>query len=428
MHIYIASWFALALLFTSPVWAGPNEILALKEAEALALQQNPGLAAQAASARALAQVPAQAGSLPDPTVSLNAMNLPVDTFSAAQENMTQLQFGLSQAFPFPGKRGLRERAAGFEAQAAEFDTGEFELKLLRSVRVSWWNLFYLDRAIEIVRHNQELLRQFVRIAETKYKVGKGLQQDVLLAQLELSKLLDAEISLTAAVKRETAGLNALLDRPADTPVRLPAQVNETLLPQVAAETELGRIAQSSRPLLARYAKHIEAAEARVSLAEKDYYPDFTLGAAYGLRSGINPMNGQSRPNLASATLSLNLPLYSGSKQDRRTDQRKAELVRSEFTLVDAKAGVLTEISRALADYDKARAQVSLFRQGIIPLANQTVASMLAGYQVGKVDFLSLVTSQVTLYNFETQYWQAIASANQSLARLAAAVGKEIEHE
>jgi len=243
----------------------------------------------------------------------------------------------------------------------------------------------------------------------------------------LSKLLDAEISLSAAAKREAAGLNALLNRPADTPVQLPAQVDEAL-PQVATETELGRAAQSARPLLARYAKQIEAAEARVSLAEKDYYPDFSLGAAYGLRSGIDQTNGRHRTDLASATLSLNLPIYSGSKQERKVDQRKAELVRSQFTLADAKSGVLAEISRALADYDQARARVSLFRQGIIPQSNQTVASMLAGYQVGKVDFLSLVTSQVTLYNFETQYWQAIASANQSLARLAAAVGKEIGHE
>jgi len=427
MHVFIASCVALALLFTSPAWAGPSEVLTLKKAEALALQQNPGLAAQAASARALAQIPVQAGSLPDPTMSLNAMNLPVDTFSAAQENMTQLQFGLSQALPFPGKRGLRERAAGFEAQAAEFDTAEFELKLLLHVRMIWWNLFYLDRAIEIVRRNQELLRQLVKIAETKYKVGRGLQQDVLLAQLELSKLLDVEISLNATAKREAAGLNALLNRPADTSVQLPAQVDETL-PQVAAETELARIARSSRPLLARYAKHIEAAETRVDLAEKDFYPDFKLGAAYGLRSGINPMNGQSRPDFASAMLSLNLPIYSGSKQDRKVDQRKAELVRSEFTLADAKAGVLAEVSQALADYQQARNQAQLFKTGIIPLANQTVASMLAGYQVNKVDFLNLVRAQVALYNFETQFWQAIASANQSLARLTAAVGKEIEHE
>ncbi|MDX8411373.1 MAG: TolC family protein [Mariprofundaceae bacterium] len=425
MHVVLAS--LLALIVISSAWAEEQELLSLEAAETLAVLENPGLAAQAANARALAQLPAQLGSLPDPTLSFKAMNLPVDSFSATQENMTQLQAGISQSIPFPGKLTLRQQAASLEAEAAGLDADEHRLILLRNVRIGWWNLFYLERALGIVRRNQELLRQFVRIAETKYKVGKGLQQDVLLAQLELSKLLDVEISLHAAARRETAALNALLNRPAHMPIRLPASVDESL-PEAPAEQALAQTAQSARPLLHRYAKHIEAAETRVSLAEKDYYPDFKLGAAYGLRSGVNPVNGRNRPDFASVMFSLNLPIYSGSKQDRKMNQRKAELIRSEFSLADARATVLAEISRALADYDKARAQVSLFRQGIIPQANLTVASMLAGYQVGKVDFLSLVSSQVTLYNFETQYWQAIASANQALARLAAAVGKEIDNE
>ena len=425
MHFVFASM--LALIGTTSAWAEEPDSLTLEQAEMLAIQHNPGLIAQAANVRALAQIPVQVGSLPDPALSLKALNLPTGSFSFSQENMTQLQLGLSQTLPFPGKLGLQEREARLQVQTAEFDEAEFQLMLTRDVRISWWNLFYINRALSIVRRNQELLRQFVKIAETKYKVGKGLQQDVLLAQLELSKLLDAEISLDAAMKRETAVLNRLLNQPVNTPLQLPAQVNEAL-PEVESELALAHIAQSSRPLLARYTKQIEVAETRIDLAEKHWFPDFNLGAAYGIRTGTDPMSGQSRSDLVSATLSLNLPIYSGSKQSRMVDQRQAELVRSEFELADAKMGVLAEVSQALADYLQARNQAQLFKTGIIPQANQTVASMLAGYQVNKVDFLNLVRAQVTLYNFETQYWQAIASANQSIARLAAAVGKEISNE
>ncbi|MDQ6981577.1 MAG: TolC family protein, partial [Mariprofundus sp.] len=125
---------------------------------------------------------------------------------------------------------------------------------------------------------------------------------------------------------------------------------------------------------------------------------------------------------------MTLPLFTSSKQDRQLDQRKAELARTQFSYQDAKEAVLAEVSQALADYDKAKEQGLLFKTGIIPQAHLTVASMLAGYQVNKVDFLNLVQAQVTLYNYETQYWRALAEANQSLARLDAAIGKENSRE
>ena len=86
--------------------------------------------------------------------------------------------------------------------------------------------------------------------------------------------------------------------------------------------------------------------------------------------------------------------------------------------------VEAEIGRATSDYLRAREQVSLFSEEIIPLAHQTVDAMLAGYQVGKVDFLKLVRSQTTLYDYETQHWKVLSVANQALARLVAAVGEE----
>ncbi len=404
-----------------------NEAISVKEAVQLAISANPGYAAQKAHARALAEIPAQVGTLPDPVLSVNAMNLPVASFSITDENMTQLQVGYSQALPFPGKLGLRKQAAESRAKASQFDTSEFLLKLERNVRISWWNLFYLDRAIEIVGLNQNLLRGFIRIAEIKYKLGKGLQQDVLLAQLELSKLLDVEISLISARREVEADFNALLNRPAIVPVAISEKINEDI-PSVPDEAELNMIAVKNRPLLASRSEEIGSAEAEVELAKKDYYPDFKLGAVYGNRSGNNPVNGEGRSDLSSLMFSMNLPIFTSTKQDRRLEQRFAEHARSKFYLQDAKESVLAEVSRAFADYNKAREQADLFKNGIIPQATQTIASMLAGYQVNKVDFLNLVRSQVTLYNYETQYWKKQAEANQALARLTAATGKEIINE
>lgn len=404
-----------------------DDSLTLAEAENIAVKDNTGLASMASRATAISQIPPQVGTLPDPYLSFDAMNLPVDTFSTTQENMTQLKVGLSQEIPFPGKLKAREEAAQFEAEAASYDVVETRLRLIRNVDISWWNIFYLDRALEIVKRNQALLRQFIRIAETKYKVGEGLQQDVLLAQVELSKLLDVEIQLVGARKNTESGLNKLLNRPTHLAIRLPDNVQE-VLPQIPAETELHQIALESRPLLASQDELIKAARKRVDLAELDYYPDFKLGGAWGSRSGVNPANRQSRPDFASVGISLNLPIFTATKQDRALDQQKANVAKEEFTLQDTTEAVWSEASVARSDFIKTRDQASLFKRGIIPQASQTVASMLAGYQVNKVDFLNLVSSQITLYNYETLYWKALTGARQSLARLEAAIGKKISKE
>lgn len=400
--------------------------LTVDQAVETALQSNPSLAQMRARAQAAAQLPSQAGSLPDPTLDLNALNLPVDSFSLDQEAMTQLQVGVTQAIPFPGKLGLKEEAAEFEVAAAGDDVEETRLQLIREVRSTWWKIFYVERALQIVDRNHDLLKSFVEIAQTKYTVGEGLQQDVLLAQLELSKLMDRRIQLQATRRNEVARLNALLDLPVDRPVRL-AQTVETHLPEVLPEQTLYELADRHRPLLARYRNELRAAAKRVDLAERDYLPDFKLGAAYGFRQGSN-LDGSSRNDFLSLRLSMTIPLYAGSKQDRAVDQRTSERLARQYALQDERGKVHAAISSVLANYDQAREQVLLFETGIIPQARQTVASMLAGYQVSKVDFLNLVRSQITLYNYETRYWQALSAARQELARLVATVGKEVVDE
>jgi outer membrane protein TolC len=328
------------------------------------------------------------------------------------------------SIPFPGKLGLKEEAAEFEAEAASNDIDETRLRLIRDVKSTWWVVFYLDRALEIVTSNKELLRQFIEIAQTKYSVGKGLQQDVLLAQLELSQLLDQEIQLVGTQRNEKVRINALLGRPANRSVRLPKDIDKEL-PNIISEPELYQLADLSRPLLAKQRNRISAADTRVELAEKNYYPDFGLGAFYGFRGGNNPPSqGGSRTDFLSLRLSMSVPLFIDSKQSKGVEQRTAERLQQTYALQDEWNQVRAQISAALADYERALEQFILFKSGIIPQARQTVASMLAGYQVNKVDFLNLIRSQVMLFNHETKYWRALVEAKQSLAKLIAAVGEE----
>lgn len=402
--------------------------LTLDSAVELALRHNPGLAALDARSAALETVPSQAGALPDPVLSLNAMNLPVDTFDLDQEPMTQLQIGVSQQIPFPGKRKLRRHAAEYEAQAGGARTAEQRDALRGTVRGAWWRVFALDRALEIVEQNKDLMRDFIEIAETKYSVGKGLQQDVLLAQLELSRLLDREARLKGRRRSAQASLNALLDRPPDRSVRLARTPPNTELPELPAEADLLNRAAETRELLNVHRALLDAAGSRLELARRDVYPDFRIGAGYGYRQGDDPLRGGDRADFFSVMLSVNVPLYFGSKQSKAIDQRSHERAQRQYALSDVLRAIQAEIARNLADYDAAREQVLLLDTAIIPQAQQTVAAMLAAYQVNKVDFLNVVNGQLALYNAQINYWEALGQAKRALANVAAAVGTETLYE
>lgn len=409
----------LVMLCWLTLVAADESVLSLEDAVREAESVSPALAAARARADAMAQLAPQMGALPDPRVVLNVANLPVDSFELGADPMTQLQLGIVQDLPFPGKRGLRRDAATLEADAAVVDVDDLRQRLVRDVKLLWWQLFDVERALETVHGNQRLFEQLVETAQTKYAVGQGLQHDVLLAELELTALRDEALRLEEQRIHQQLRLNTLLNRDALTPVRLP-QVIDTPLPEVLSVERLQQLALAEQAELRVLQTRLDAARLRRALAERERYPDFRLGAVYGQRA--------HHDDLASVQFSMSLPLYAGSKQHRAVDQRSAEALASRYALDDARNHVMAEVAMALAQYRRARDQLALYADGLLPQARQTVDAMLAGYQVNKVDFLDLVRAQTTLAEYQTQYWQVYSEAHRALARLVAAVGTEAVYE
>lgn len=414
------------LVMTSSLYAEESTAegeLSLQAALEIALAQNQGLAGIRSQADAAGTVPSQAGALPDPILGFNALNLPTDTFNLDQEPMTQMQISLSQTFPFPGERGLQREASEHDASAADMQVLEQRLRIAANTRGTWWQLAYLDQAIEIVEQNQGLMRDFVEIAQTKYSVGKGLQQDVLLAQLELSKLLNRQMPLEGMRDAAQADLNALMDRPPSQPIRPAAASANTNLPELPPQSELLDHASADRPLLGIEREKTAAARARLDVAKKKSYPDITVGAAYGYRDATDS-TGRDLPDLVSFHVGINVPIYSGSKQDKAIEQQSSNFFGRQHAFNEALRSVQADIARNYARYNASRDQVSLYGTAIIPQAQQTVSAMLSGYQVNKVDFLNVLNAQLALYNAQISYWEALSNAKQSLANLAASVGSE----
>ncbi|MBT9100554.1 TolC family protein [Methylovulum psychrotolerans] len=399
-------------------------ILTLDLAIARALAGNPGLAEIKARAEAMATVPAQAGALPDPTVSFEMLNVPTSSFDLRKEDMTMLGVGISQTLPFPGKLALREKIADLEALASSDSVDEARLRLASEVKQGWWRLFYYDRAVNLLDEAERFYRQLITIAQTKYQFGKGSQQDVLLAQLELSNLKNEKLELVSLRHSQDARLNALLDRTPETSVRIPAEA-EFKLP-VIAEPALQEKALRMRPLFAQHRKMLDAALSKVELAKQDFYPDFTVGAGYAVRQ--NTPAGQSRSDFASVQLSMNVPIYADRKQAKAVDQRQGELLQEQYSLQDEHHKIQSEIASKTAEYQHAKEKLLLLEHEIIPQAQQAVNSLLAGYQVSQTSFTDLLRTQLAFFQYQTQYWQALTSTQQLLAELSAEVGEELGHD
>ena len=401
-----------------------KSILTLNQAIELALTGNPGLSEIKARAEAMAAVPSQEGTLPDPTLRFGALYLPTSSFNLRQDDFTMMEVGVSQEIPFPGKLALREKIAEQEALAAADSVDEARLRLVREVKQSWWRLFYYDRALNLLDETERVFQQLLDIAQAKYKVGKGTQQDVLLAQLELSRLKEEKLELVSLRHGQNARVNALLDRAAKTPVKIPAEA-EFKLP-VIVEPALQDKALHIRPLFAQHRKMLDAALARVDLAQKGFYPDFTVGAYYDARQ--NTPSGQSRSDFASIQLSMNIPIYADRKQAKAVDQRQSELLQAQYALHDDHRKIQAEIAAKAVEYQQTKEKLLLLEHEIIPQAQQTVNSLLAGYQVSQTDFTDLLRTQLSLFQYQAQYWQTLSNTQQILAELSAEVGEELSHD
>ncbi len=408
--------FALVIATSSVARGQPDSLL--QRLEQLALRNNQNLAALRQAWRAAeARVP-QAGALPDPVLSFNLLNLPSRELSFDLEPMTGKQFGLAQVIPFPGKLASVEALAAERAKAAKALFQEGRIRLLERVRASYYSLFFTDRAVETTVKNGAILEQFVEIASTKYAVGKGLQQDVLRAQVEHARLLDKLISLRQKRRALQAQLNALLNRSPNTPVATAESL--AAHPVLTQLDSLENLAFRNRPLLRWWDARLCQSEAEVRLAKHRRFPDLKLGLAYTQRERLR--SGRGGGDLVSVTFRVSLPLHMRRKQNKAILEAKLRESRVRSQLADFKAKLRSDLESLASEIKANRRLLDLYRTGIIPQATQSLNAALAGYRTDKVDFLTLLTNQLLLFNAELDYYRVLRDYNAAVAKLEATVG------
>ena len=291
------------------------------------------------------------------------------------------------------------------------------------VKNNYYDLYAVDRALEIIEKNKELLKLLIQVTETKYATGSGLQQDILRSQVEMTKLEDDQIMWTQKRSAVTAQINSLLNRPIKTPMeKTPV---EMYLAQFPIEEFDNANIEEQRPLLKAWQERIKKAEAASKLAQRELWPNFILGATYSQRNDLT--DGRKMPDFFSATVSINLPIFSNRKQKAGIAEKQMALsaIQSEYEAV--KINVLAEIETISADLERNYKRFELYKGGILLQAQQSFESAQAGYRVGKVDFLTLINNWMMLQNYELQFHLAAAGFYKKLADLEFALGRELKN-
>jgi outer membrane protein TolC len=416
VYLIIFSFSVLFIPLSSSAQSG-KPLLNLEELIEEALQNNPEILAQKKRWEVFKEKVHQAFALEDPMLGLGIISLPTN-FSFKEEDMTMKEVSISQKFPFPGKRPLIRDMAEKEAEAVFTEVQEKANRIVREVKATYYELSYNYRSTEITERNKEILENFAKIAETQYAVGMGIQQDVLKAHVEVSKMVDELIMLGQRRRALEAKLIALLNRSSESPIGKPEEVAYKKLPLNTGE--LQKTAIETNPTLKGMKKMIEAKEKAYALAKREYYPDLTARFAYGQRDNGPEMK---RRDMFTGMVEINIPIFYKSKQDRKVAEAKADIQAIEAQYQAMRNEIQFMITDMATMIQRVERQLELYKTGIIPQANLQVSSAMSAYRVNKADFMTLLDSQMTLYKYELEYHQALTEYEKNVASLEAVVGK-----
>jgi cobalt-zinc-cadmium efflux system outer membrane protein len=370
-----------------------------------ALTNNPDIqAAQQRFEAATAVIP-QVRTLPDPRVNLSYREV-IDR---------EAMYGISQEIPFPGKLGLRGEVASKDAERAEQEYQAIRLNVIARLKEAYFDLHLVHKSLEVIEKNRVLLVNFEKTAKARYAVGQGAQQDVFRAQAEISRLLQRIAVFEQQGRSLRAEINRILRRPPVDPLGIPEEIRVTPLEHGPAE--LQALVEQAAPLLRAQVKGVERGEKAIALAKREYFPDFEL-SALGLRNEPMGKDGYQ------VMLGVRVPLYYATKQRYGVKEAVAGREAAFQDLWATKQELSFRVQDNLARITRAEELVRLLSEALIPQARLTLTSAQANYAVGKVDFLTLLNSLLTLQENEIELHGEMTEHEKALARLEEIIGEK----
>ncbi|HET7061338.1 MAG TPA: TolC family protein [Nitrosospira sp.] len=400
----------------APISAVPGQLGALVGE---ALENNPEIRAALHEREAAQHRVSPAQALDDPVLEAGVINAPLASSTFNREDMTMKMIGLSQRLPFPGKRGLRKDVASRDAEAIGYGYQETVNRVVRDLKVAYLDLGLTLEMTRLVKKNKLILEEFQHIAEDHYAVGRGNQSDILKAQTQVSRMTDELFRLAREQPVQEADLIRTLSR--NPGAAAPTPEPPRLIEQKLDMSELREKAMAGRPQLLALKSIVVRSDKALDLARKNYYPDLDVRLAYGQRD--NTLDGGRRPDMVSLTVAINLPVWRESKLAPRVAEAVAFREQAESLYQAQRNEVAASLRQQAAVAEQNLKSAQLYQTAILPQARLAVEAALAAYRVNRVDFLTLLDSQMTVFNYEISRTTAIAGYNKALAEIDLLVGK-----
>jgi outer membrane protein TolC len=380
------------------------------------LERNPdlaGLAHRIAASRA--RVP-QAGALPDPVVSygVNNQGLPLPFVSLGRGDFSEVYVGVTQDVPYAGKRALRERVAREDVAVAEFSRDSMQRRIVASVKSMYVELYGLQESADIIDHHRRTLEQIERMAAVRLAVGSTSQQDVLDAEVELSKIEERLSVLARRAVSAQAQLRSVVRLDPEWRIGRLTALDAVELPPLDT---LRRLALEQSPDVLGPQQEVTRADVALQLARRELKPDLGANFTYHNRGVLPPY--------WSFGGTLRLPFYADRKQRQAIVEASETLESARGTVEARRLAMVYQVEDAYAMATTAQRLLRLYDQGILKQARFAIESALTNYQVGKIDFLTTLTSWTRLRDYEVTYYDQVVAYQQALAQLEALTGQEL---
>jgi outer membrane protein TolC len=363
--------------------------LDVTEAVRLALADDPGIAAGEARAQAFSNDAVADGQLPDPRLKTGIYNLPADDLDINREPTTQWRVGIEQAFPRGRSLQYRQRHKEWLASAEQAAAEDTARQLVRDVRERFLELYYQEQAGGIVAATRSLFAQLVEITRAHYASGRVSQQDVLRAALELSRLDDRATRIRNESDRQRAALGKWIGDAAT----LPLAAVFPQLPALPAKQDL-EAAITRHPLIREESARLQASNQSVQVAREQYKPGWSAGVEYRKRFGDDP-GGSARSDMLAAMVSVELPLFTASRQDRRLAASIQQAGARQLTRDDRLRELKQQLGSDYADWQRLGERAALYETRLLKEAAANVQASLKAYQSGVTEFTTLMRARIS---------------------------------
>lgn len=404
--------FVVSIPWTSTAVAQQRAPLTIAAAEDLALAAEPGERALRARATALEERAAVAGELPDPTLRVGLNNFPVESGGFSTEGMTSVMVGLRQAFPAGHSRAIGSRQFNMLATEMAGKADARGRNVLTAVRNAWLDRYYWERAGELITESRPFFDDLATITRSLYAVGRKSQQDVLRAELELSRLDDRLIEVK---RRESAALAALGEWIGQDAMR-PLAKN---LPGWNQVPDAGDLQQKllNHPALRAANAQVDARGAGVELAEQRAKPPWAFDLGYSYREGSLP-SGQPRSDFITFGVTVSLPFFRKTAVDgtlsAALQERSAARADRERLLREMQSRLASDYAR----WQELTRRLALYDADILDKAKDNAAASMLAYQSDEGDFAEVMRAYVDDLNTRIDHIRLQVERAKSYAALA----------